>query len=161
MALPSFLDPASAGRPCASNSAPTCFPSALERRRQPSHDLRKRRQQRDVSENNAPIWHAAAHDVAERPLRDTLYDEQVDAEGWRDLPQLEQQHQNDTEPHRIEAIGDDGPKQQWNGEHDHTNTVDQATENAVHHDQRKQERVLVETETDEPLRELRPDAGIL
>src|SRR5882724_9712130 len=94
------------------------------------------------------------HDVTQLAGPDALNDEQIDADRGRDLPHLDEEHQNDAEPDRVDAI------LQQHGHHDHAEALDQAAEHGVEHKQRQEELEPGQSKIDQKLGDLLADAGI-
>ena len=100
------------------------------------------------------------HNVAELAGPDALDHKQVDADRRRDLAHLDEQHQDDAEPDRIDAVLQQHRIQQRHRDHDHAEAFDQAAQHGVEHEQRKEELELRQFQIDQKLGDLFADAGI-
>ena len=75
-------------------------------------------------------------------------------------PDLDEQHQDDAEPDRIDAVLQQHRIEQRHGDHDHAEAFDQAAEHRVEHEQRDEEFQPRQFQLDQKLRDLLADAGI-
>src|SRR5229473_945166 len=100
------------------------------------------------------------HDVTQLAGPDALNDEQIDADRRRNLPHLDEEHQNHAEPDRVDAVLQQHRVQQWYGDHDHAEALDQAAEHGVEHKQRQEELEPGQFEVHQKPGDLLADAGI-
>src|SRR5580692_7099027 len=96
---------------------------------------------------------------AQFAVPDALYDEQIDSDRRRDLPKLDEEHKNDAEKQRVDAVARQDRKDQRHRNHDHAQTFDQAAEHGVEYEQRQEKSQPGEMQADDKCRHLLADAG--
>src|ERR1700693_6388276 len=83
----------------------------------------------------------------------------MDADRRRDLPKLDEEHKNDAEQQRVDAVTRQDREYQRHGDHDHAQAFDQAAEHGVEYEQRQEEFQPREMQADDEGRHLFADAG--
>src|ERR1700730_6565113 len=105
-------------------------------------------------------WNGALHHVAKFAVPDALNHKQIDADRWGNLPHLDEQHENDTKPDRINAVLQQHGVEQRHRDNDHAQAFDEASKHGVKYEQCKKERKLRKLQVNEKLSDLLTHAGI-
>src|SRR5215470_17538117 len=127
--------------------------------RQPERKLWPEDHESEHEEHDDVEWDRAEHDLAQLAVPDRLDHEQVDADRRRDLAELDEDHEDDAEQDRIDAVARQHGEEERHGDDDHTEALDQAAEDGEQDQQRDVELELREMQPDDERGDLLADAA--
>src|SRR6516165_87509 len=131
---------------------------------QPQRQVRPQDHQRQDDEHRQMERDGAKDHLAQLAVPNALDDEQIDADRRRDLAEFDEEHENDAEQQRIDAVARQHRKEQRHRDHDHAEAFDQAAEHGVEDEQGEKKLQPCQMQADDkggyPLADARYAEGI-